>query len=800
MPETFATIFPQELGWLRRRRKSTERATLPETAATPTATLGLTGLALSGGGVRSAAFSLGVLQALNCRVGLRHLDYLSTVSGGGYIGTATTIGMTRKGGEFPFCRGGADPGETPDTQHLRDNSRYLVKDGFPSVLGFLAVYLRGMAMNALTLLPLMLLAAILLVFAFQTHDRIVSGEVGNTWLAGRSLPFATVLLPAAGVALAVYAMLVSLLRIAGQRRYAAAWAGHALALVIALVIVFDLHPLLLAAVREQVLPGGRTLGDAAAQDSIFGWTWLWLSALAPVLAFVVPYLKPIAAKAATSALESWGDFGKRALSRVILLVLALVIPVLLWSCTMQLALWAIGRECLTDACDAATRWSNVPGAISWAFALADPVLAYAAAALLCFATWPFLSVNANSLHQLYRDRLGSAFLVSSRQDGRIEPEDEFALSEVTPHAPYHLINTALNVPGAKEANERGRNADFFVFSPLFVGSRLTGYVPTATAEKVVDGLNIGTAMAISGAAAAPNMGMASIRPLSPTIAFLNVRLGRWVTHPLAIERDSEIGAKSGRPGPRYLLREAFAKSGFRPWVPDRAVRWKQRGGRPSDFVFLTDGGHIENLGAYELLRRRCKLVIVVDGEADHDGKFLSLQQLERFARIDLGIRIVIDVRPIVLAWRAVDSSVRQGRFPERRHGPHVAVGVIDYPPAGDPEGPREEGILVYVKASVSGDENDYVAGYKARRHDFPQETTADQLFSEEQFEAYRSLGEHVMHRFLAGDDEVAGFDDDRVRLLAEIAALLPARDRPVADLPATARRADGAEEQPRTAA
>jgi hypothetical protein len=770
MPETFETIFPRELEWLSRRRDLAGRPGLPAEAPAPSAELGLTGVALSGGGVRSASFALGVLQALNCLVGLRHVDYLSTVSGGGYVGTATTIGMTRKAGLFPFCRGGADPGETPETQHLRDNSRYLVKDGLPSVLSFLAVYLRGMTVNALTLLPLMLLAALVLVGAFEINRRFYAGEAGPDWLAGRMLPFSTLLLPAAGLALVGYAILVSLVRIAGQRRRVAAWAGGILALLIGVFVIFDLHPLILREARDRVVPGGRSMPELI-DNSIFGWGWLWLSALAPLLAFVVPYLKPIAAKAATDVLETWGDLGKRILSRVVLLAIALIVPVLLWGCTMQLALWALGVDC--GSCDAVLRWSNVPASIAWAFTAVGPGIAYAALAAVCLATWPFLSVNANSLHQLYRDRLGSAFLVSSDEQGRIVQEDEFPLSAVTPHAPYHLVNTALNVPGAKEANERGRNADFFLFSPLFIGSRLTGYVPTAAAERVVDGLNIGTAMAISGAAAAPNMGMASIRPLSPTIAFLNVRLGRWVTHPLAIERDAELGVRSTRPGPRYLLREAFAKSGFRPWVPDRAMRWKRRGGRPSDFVFLTDGGHIENLGAYELLRRRCRLIVIVDGEADPEGKCLSLQQLERFARIDLGIRIIMDVRPIAEAIRAVDASIRQGTFPERRHGPHVALGVIDYPPSRDPEGPRERGVLVYVKASVTGDENDYVAGYKTRHRDFPQESTADQLFSEEQLEAYRALGEHAMHRFIAGEDEVAAFEADRPWLLAEVAALLP---------------------------
>src|SRR4029434_2709768 len=87
-------------------------------------------------------------------------------------------------------------------------------------------------------------------------------------------------------------------------------------------------------------------------------------------------------------------------------------------------------------------------------------------------------------------------------------------------------------------------------------------------EAIVDGLNIGTAMAISGAAAAPNMGMASIRPLALTIALLNVRLGRWIRHPqdIALRRIQLKGKEEGRfwriPRPQHLLYEAFSKTGL----------------------------------------------------------------------------------------------------------------------------------------------------------------------------------------------------------------------------------------------
>ena len=72
-----------------RRNRSVPGAELPAEPASPLATadsMGLVGLAFSGGGIRSATFNLGVVQALAKLRILRHVDYLSTVSGGGYIG------------------------------------------------------------------------------------------------------------------------------------------------------------------------------------------------------------------------------------------------------------------------------------------------------------------------------------------------------------------------------------------------------------------------------------------------------------------------------------------------------------------------------------------------------------------------------------------------------------------------------------------------------------------------------------------------------------------------------------------
>jgi hypothetical protein len=67
-------------------------------------------------------------------------------------------------------------------------------------------------------------------------------------------------------------------------------------------------------------------------------------------------------------------------------------------------------------------------------------------------------------------------------------------------------------------------------------------------------------------------------------------------------------------------------------------------------------------------------------------------------------------------------------------------------------------VLVYIKSSLTGDENDYVFHYKRRYAAFPHETTLDQMFSEEQFEAYRALGYHAAYGLFDRRDDFAKLD------------------------------------------
>jgi hypothetical protein len=89
------------------------------------------GLAFSGGGIRSATFNLGVLKALQDLHVLKHVDYLSTVSGGGYIGAWWTAWLARGGKEFPDApndnatKAKAENREPEEVRHLREFSNFL---------------------------------------------------------------------------------------------------------------------------------------------------------------------------------------------------------------------------------------------------------------------------------------------------------------------------------------------------------------------------------------------------------------------------------------------------------------------------------------------------------------------------------------------------------------------------------------------------------------------------------------------------------------------------------------------------
>ena len=222
--------------------------------------------------------------------------------------------------------------------------------------------------------------------------------------------------------------------------------------------------------------------------------------------------------------------------------------------------------------------------------------------------------------------------------------------------------------------------------------------------------------------------------MSPTLALLNIRLGYWLRNPRYLAMRGSHTAMSALQGPMNFVRDRFYL----------LLEMLNQLDETSRNIYLTDGGHIENLGAYELLKRGCQLIVVVDAEADPHMSFGSLLKLERYARIDLGVLITLPWEQIATTTKSVKE--RLGQPDARLKGPHCAVGRISYMDG-------TEGLMVYFKSSVTGDEKDYVLDYMKRYPTFPHEATDDQFFTEEQFEVYRALGFHMVDRFFDGADE-----------------------------------------------
>lgn len=348
-----------------------------------------------------------------------------------------------------------------------------------------------------------------------------------------------------------------------------------------------------------------------------------------------------------------------------------------------------------------------------------PVLALGAVYTgLSLAASRFINVNSFSLHAMYRERIVRAFLGASNTTRAAHPftgfdeGDDLPMWSLAPQRPLHVVNMALNVVGGSKLAWQHRKAESFTATRLHTGGVCTGYRPSRQygGETADAALSLGTTMAVSGAAASPNMGYNSSPLVTLVMTLFNLRLGWWLGNP----KD-----KKGR----------WRKSGpfgVRPFI-DEAL------GRTSDdntWVNLSDGGHFDNLGLYEMVLRRCHVIVVSDAGADPRRACEDLANAIRRVRVDLGVSIEFEGA----------NPMRNLAGPPDESGVHCAVARIVYPPS---EPWAHVGTLVYLKPSLTGDEPIDVASYAEGRK-FPHDPTSDQFFDEPQFESYRRLGAHVI--------------------------------------------------------
>ncbi len=367
---------------------------------------------------------------------------------------------------------------------------------------------------------------------------------------------------------------------------------------------------------------------------------------------------------------------------------------------------------------------------------------------ICSTASYFINVNKFSLHAMYRQRLIRAFLGASNTKRSPHPftgfdeQDNLSMYELSPSKPLHVVNMALNLVRGENLAWQQRKAAPFTSTRWHTGSCRVGYRSSREyggayrAGKTP--ISLGTAITISGAAASPNMGYNSSTLLSVVMTLFNARLGWWLGNPRA-KREVWL-----RPGPRW---------GVRPFL-DEAF------GLTTDtnaWMYLSDGGHFENLGLYEMVLRRCQTIVVSDAGADPEFTYEDLGNAVRKIRVDLGI-------PIELATDCMPTSPLEDG--EQRERLHFGIAHIVYS-AVDPGAPN--GTLLYIKPCLTGDEPPDVAQYAATDERFPHQPTADQFFDEAQFESYRRLGLHTVDAICGAPKQVSQAPSDPVDLTGLIA-------------------------------
>jgi hypothetical protein len=340
-----------------------------------------------------------------------------------------------------------------------------------------------------------------------------------------------------------------------------------------------------------------------------------------------------------------------------------------------------------------------------------------------------VNVNRYSMHAIYRNRLTRAFLGSARQAARkpdaftqFDPNDALPLTVLAqPQGEwrlFHIINMTLNLTSGGPTSWAERKAMSFTASALTCGAALLPrpeeplgqpagvFVPTigyagregrSELTTTMKGLTLATAMTVSGAAVSPNWGYHS----SPTTAFLmtlfNVRLGAWLPNPATV-----------KPPDLSLGRPLHA---VHPMLGDLLGR----ADATSSSIYLSDGGHFENLGLYEMLRRRCRMILVVDAGQDSDCAFEDLGNAIRKAAIDQQIEVT-----------DLDTMHILTRETEQKHHSAFgfAVGRVRYPEDFEPCGR-----LIYIKPSILVAMPTDALAYANLHQLFPHDPTPDQWFT-----------------------------------------------------------------------
>lgn len=758
----------------------------------------------SGGGIRSATYSLGGLQSLQEGGLLGRAKWILGVSGGSYIAASRALvahGLSGEGDEPPaYARG------TAEEQNLRNNTHYIAPDAKTVLVAVLSLLLGAAVTAVLALAPVYALS--------HAWGWLLRGEGVLAWSGGHASASVTGwtwwLAPAitAGVTMALFAWWWATLGTGGPGRGArrARWVGWAAAVTAGLALLMLAAPPLIAWLDHSTGALGTIArffgfgGSGSGSPATFAGLVAAVTAIAGYYRKGLATVKPPAAAAGPSA----GAAAKLAA----------------WA-RGQLTPWLASLVIVAAGAFAALLWIGTAARAGYSLGQLVPVLV---ALAIMVATRAAADINRTSLHDFYRWRLADAFAVT-RDAITASPgtrEELFAtaartrLSELSgdQDQPALVIATTANI-NAERAVPPGRGGFCLAFDPDKVrlrGDGLAGEpeveVDTADYEHLLGHtrFTLFDVVAISGAAFSPLMGAATRGAYRILFTLTNMRLGIWMPHPEVVRRARQYLRSSGpgrqdgwwriwllllwyvSPHPFWhrdaakqemreqrearlwahvlglrqhstegggSLRSALARLQaalcWRAMQPTFGMLWAEAAGHTSyraTWINVTDGGHYDNLGLVEALRRGARNIVVLDASGDATDTWFTVGGAMALARTDTGIEINLDPTTMVRG-NGSGPAARLGRGQVLRpwaHGTFTRTKGRTGSGRGSGNGhasdggPAPDGNIWICKLgwweAAPWDVRAYAAGHPG----YPCDSTLQQLYDGAEFEAYHELG------------------------------------------------------------
>ena len=813
--DELAALYASEIEAIAQRR----RKVLGDAAAGNKTELNLprVGLALSGGGVRSATFALGLMRGLAQSQNkdavasdparrtltseglLGRLDYLSTVSGGGYVGgmygrLVSTYGLHHAQSLMARSRSSV-------LGWLRRNGRYLTPAGSRDTGIAVVTYLRAWLaihtefMFACILLGLAVVAPHLWQHSFQVLDpqgwerwftpwwalslafwaTLAPGLIAGYW-AARDAPDPSASFALPGWRDAVFLLVAAvgaylLLRTMQANgtldpvRNSLNWPGAGVlalnSLVLGQLVVITWiaadktpHAFKVARLRNGltralrwVLLVSLALAGIGALDLLSWWVleefqtgnrWLWGGVGAGGITLIVlrSLMQPLQKIASESSSHAFEWLPRLLNFGSLLGMLALVTT------------WLVVLQWFVFAPETFSALRNTP---AW---MRASLLALVWAAWVALTAGNAQMANTSSLHSFYRARLTRAYLaVGNRQRDLGDDEgnrsdvtkvvegDDTSMEHYRPElegGPIHLVNTCLNQTRDDKSGLYNADRKGTGVTASWRGFEI-GPREFVAFRPEHDVGTLGRWIAVSGAAASPGAGAYTSRGLALLVYFLGVRLGHWMHAPLQRVQLRWLSTLAWRFIPKPMMLASEASATFfgveRPW-------W-----------YLSDGGHFENSGVYALLKRELGFIILSDAGCDANYEFGDIENLVRKARIDLGAEIDFYSRDQAADLFTLGSADLTIVSPEDMADNHSCRGVLlariryrERPGPAHADGSpgrafRPEGTLLVIKPNLHDALDVDVLAYAEKHSSFPHESTGDQSFDESQWESYHRLGE-----------------------------------------------------------